>query len=74
MWRREKKIEETLALEDIDPVTCQTVLKGEIDKYGRCIVKVKVDPNNPNRVELEKLKFVEIGHKRSIVATEGEKG
>jgi len=58
---RKRKIEETLALENVDPVVCQEVLKGEVDKYGRCVIKATIDPGNPNRIELESLKFVEVG-------------
>ena len=60
---RKRKIEETLALENVDPVVCQEVLKGEVDKYGRCVIKATIDPGNPNRIELESLRFVEIGPK-----------
>jgi len=58
---RKRKIEETLALENVDPVVCQEVLKGEVDRYGRCVIKATIDPGNPNRIELESLKFVEVG-------------
>jgi hypothetical protein len=66
MFGRKKKIEETLALENVDPIVCQEVLKGEVDKYGRCMVKAKISPDNPNKVELESLKLVEMGSKPRI--------
>jgi hypothetical protein len=66
MMFRKKRIEETLALENVDPVVCQEVLKGEVDKYGRCMVKAKISPDNPNKVELESLKLVEMGSKPRI--------
>jgi hypothetical protein len=66
MMFRKKRIEETLALENVDPIVCQEVLKGEVDKYGRCMVKAKISPDNPNKVELESLKLVEMGPKPRI--------
>jgi hypothetical protein len=66
MFGRKKRIEETLALENVDPVVCQEVLKGQVDKYGRCMVKAKISPDNPNKVELESLKLVEMGPKPRI--------
>jgi hypothetical protein len=66
MMFRKKRIEETLALENVDPVVCQEVLKGQVDKYGRCMVKARVSPDNPNKVELESIKLVEMGSKPRI--------
>jgi len=60
-----KKVEQTLALEDIDPTVCQQVLKGEVDSYGRCVVRAILDPGNPNRIELRELKLIESGPRRA---------
>jgi hypothetical protein len=66
MFGRKKKIEEMLALENVDPYVCQEALKGEVDKYGRCMVRAKISPDNPNKVELESLRLVEGGPKPRI--------
>ncbi len=60
MFPRKKKIEQTVVLDDIDPVVCQTVLKGTVDGSGRCVVKATYEPGSPEKVTLEEIRMVEM--------------
>lgn len=53
-----KKVEQVVKISNIDPVTCKSLLKGEVDEDGSCLVRIKYDPSKPSEVELERIEYV----------------
>jgi hypothetical protein len=46
-------IEKTLRIEDVEPEVCERDLGGFFDRDEEiCIVKLRVDEDNPNEIEL----------------------
>jgi len=52
---KKKEIEQELILENIDPMVCKDKLKGALDPQGRCLIRVRFDPDKPDRAFLERL-------------------
>lgn len=53
----EKIVEEAIPIENVDPTVCTEKLKGDVDDYGRCVIRLKLKGDEPDRAELLRLKF-----------------
>lgn len=51
-------IEEIIPIRNIEATTCKEKLKGAIDEHGNCLIRIRVDPSNPNKTELLKIGYV----------------
>lgn len=58
-----KIIEQVVPIDNIDQLTCQDKFKGSIDEHGTCLIRVRVDPSNPDKVELLRLNYIHRGAK-----------
>jgi len=58
---KKEVVEEIISLSDIDEVTCREKLKGDIDPEGRCVVRVRLDPNKPSVAELLQIRYTKTG-------------
>jgi len=56
-------IEEIVPLTDIDPLTCREKLKGDIDEHGVCLVRIRSEPDQPDKAELQRMLYVGRGAK-----------
>lgn len=51
-------IEEIVPIRNIEATTCKEKLKGSIDEHGNCLVRIRLDPDDPNRAELLRIGYV----------------
>ncbi|MBW2672714.1 MAG: hypothetical protein JRD89_04750 [Deltaproteobacteria bacterium] len=66
---KKRAVEDIVSLSDIDPVACKEILRGEMDSSGRCVIRIRYDPDDPTGAELEKIRFIEMPPRRE---TEGK--
>jgi len=52
--------ESILNLKQMDPATCAS-LKGQMNEYGECLVKARENPEDPDTVVLELMRYKKPG-------------
>jgi len=67
--KKGRVVEEVIPIAGLDPITCREKLKGDVDEKGTCLVRVRLDPGDPNRASLERLIYS--GRPREIVEKTG---
>jgi len=58
-----KEIEQIVPIENIDPLTCRDKFKGDVDEHGVCLIRVRMQPNEPDKAELLRLNYISRGAK-----------
>jgi len=48
--------EEIIRIENLDRATCE-YLKGAMDETGACLVRIKSNPNDPDTLLIEAIKY-----------------
>jgi len=56
MIRKDRIDEEILRSDKLDAETC-AALKGVMDEDGKCIIRKKTNPNDPDTIVLQAIKY-----------------
>ena len=51
-------VEEVIPIRDVDPLTCREKFKGDVDENGTCLVRMRHDLNNPDKAELQRMRYI----------------
>ena len=63
--RKSPPTESILNLRQMDAATCAS-LKGQMNEYGECLVKAKENPDDPDTVVLELMRYKKPGGAKSV--------